>query len=192
MIHIATNPNREVSRQCLQWANERFELTSIEECDIFVSVLYDKIIKPEFIESKKACLNFHPGILPAYRGCGICSWVIINGETEAGITLHEIDKGIDTGPIIDIARFPVEPQDTSEDVFRKGDETILQMFQKWMPLIATCQFESKPQTEKGRLYLKKDLDVVKDLTPIIRALTFGDKEASYYYDREGRRIDIRW
>ncbi|MGZ8691232.1 MAG: formyltransferase family protein, partial [Gaiellaceae bacterium] len=64
-VHIATS--RQVGEDCKKLVSG---LVSMEECDIFISVLYEQIISDEFIHSKKACFNFHPAILPEYRGIG--------------------------------------------------------------------------------------------------------------------------
>ena len=93
----------------------------MDECEVFISVLYDKILPASFLEGRR-CYNFHPGILPQYRGAGAFSWAILNGEKETGITLHEIDGDIDHGPIINISRFPVLPYDTASKLYEVACE----------------------------------------------------------------------
>ena len=62
----------------------------------FEKIISDKIIKIP----KLGCINLHPSLLPKYRGLSPQHWPIINGDGIAGITIHFIDKGIDTGDII--------------------------------------------------------------------------------------------
>ena len=57
-------------------------------------------------------INCHPGPLPEYAGLFVFQWAIINGETEFGVTVHYMEKDIDTGPIIAIHRFPLSPEAT--------------------------------------------------------------------------------
>lgn len=70
-------------------------------CDLFVSMSFDQIFKNKIINIPKyKIINCHAGKLPFYRGRNILNWVLINDEKEFGITVHYIDKGIDTGDII--------------------------------------------------------------------------------------------
>jgi len=64
-------------------------------------------------------LNFHPGLLPAYAGLHTHQWGIRNGETEFGVTIHHLEPGLDTGAIIAVDRFPVEPEDTGLSLFAR-------------------------------------------------------------------------
>jgi len=63
--------------------------------------------------------NIHGGLLPEYRGPHVMQWAIINGEPFTGVTLHKVDVGIDTGPIIGESRFPIEPDDDAGTVHLK-------------------------------------------------------------------------
>src|SRR3989344_2719839 len=125
-----------IGQRCKNWAVKNLPLEAIIEenmknCDIFISVFYNKLVPKEFIEARKKCLNFHGGILPEYRGSGTINWAIINGEKETGITLHEIDEKIDHGPIIDIQKIPINENDTAQSLYEKLENVIFKMFQKW-------------------------------------------------------------
>ena len=62
---------------------------------------YDQIIKEDLLKLPlKGFINCHAGALPFYRGRNVLNWVLINGESEFGITVHYIDEGIDTGAIL--------------------------------------------------------------------------------------------
>lgn len=167
-----------------------YELVPMDECDIFVSVMYDKIVPQEFIE-KRRCYNFHPGVLPWYRGAGAYSWAIINGEFESGVTLHEIDKDIDHGDVIDIRRFPITSKDTAETLFRKAEETILDMFSYWIDRLVLGNCPATTQ-EGGRIYYRKDLEKAKDLTRFVRAFTFEGKDNAYYVNNKGEKIELKY
>lgn len=189
-IHIATS--RDIGRRCIDYATNFTELVSMEECDIFISVLYDKLIPTEFIRSKQICYNFHPGYLPDYRGSGAYSWVIINGESTAGVTLHLIDKDIDHGPILDRQVFPVRESDTAETLFHQAETLIFSMFQKWLPAMLQGLADGLQPNLGGHVYLRKDLEKVKDLTKYVRAFTFEGKENAYYYNDKGEKIHLKY
>lgn len=188
-IHIATS--RPIGERCIQWAKEQgYELTSMEECEIFISVLYDTLITQHFINSKAGCFNFHPGILPEYRGSGAYSWVIINEEKVTGVTLHQIERSIDGGGIIDMQAFEIKPNDTAESLFRQAEELISQMFKHWLPKLIASDFKLMFNMG-GKIYYRKDLEKAKDLTRFIRAFTFEGKENAYYINAKGEKIYLK-
>ena len=69
--------------------------------EIVVSIRFSLIFPPQVIEAIPAgILNVHPGHLPAYRGLYAPFWQVMNGERRLGTTLHMVDCGIDTGPVV--------------------------------------------------------------------------------------------
>lgn len=89
-------------------------------CELVFSVLYDTIIGPELIDNTPQILNCHPGPLPAYRGVRPVNWALRNGERSHGITIHAIDSGIDSGPILAEANFTMWPDiDEVRDVWER-------------------------------------------------------------------------
>lgn len=99
---------------------------------IFLSLEFDKIIKPERFQSKRL-YNIHFSKLPAYKGCHTSVIPILNGENEIGVTFHEIDKGIDTGNIVRQKTILMSEDDTALDVYTKflqnGTELVLECFE---------------------------------------------------------------
>lgn len=76
-------------------------LVSCHECDIFVSMSFDQILRERFYSFPRlGTINCHAGKLPFYRGRNILNWALINDEKEFGITVHYIDEGVDTGDIV--------------------------------------------------------------------------------------------
>jgi methionyl-tRNA formyltransferase len=69
-------------------------------------------------------INFHPGILPSYRGPDPIFWQLKNGETESGITAYKLDKDFDTGPVIHIEKEQIDPFDTYGSVSKKLADTL--------------------------------------------------------------------
>ncbi len=62
-------------------------------------------------------INYHPSLLPKYRGGSAINWAIINGETETGVSIHYIDAGVDTGPVLLQEKVTIEPDDTVKSVY---------------------------------------------------------------------------
>jgi methionyl-tRNA formyltransferase len=185
-VHVATS--RPVGEECKKLVSG---LVSMEECDIFISVLYERIVSDEFIRSKKACFNFHPAVLPEYRGIGAYSWAIINEERESGVTLHVMDREIDHGPIIDVRRYPIEDTDTAEAVFAKAEALLIRMFRDWYDRLVAGDFVATEQDHsRARMYYRKDLEKARDLTRYVRAFTFTGRPNAYYEDRSGTTHEL--
>jgi len=84
---------------------------------IVLAFVTEIIPKAIFDIPKFKTINYHPSLLPRYRGGSAINWAIINGETETGVTIHYIDAGIDTGDIILQERVPIYPQDTVASLY---------------------------------------------------------------------------
>ena len=143
----------------------------------------------EFIRSKNICVNFHPGLLPDYRGAGAYSWSIINKEKETGVTLHEIDYNIDSGPIIDITKTLIHPNDTAESLFVRCMGILYDMFCANFHSIIHGAYR-KRENSGGNIYLRKDLEEAKDITRIVKAFTFSGKEKAYFYNHKNAKVYI--
>ena len=79
---------------------------------LFVSMSFNQIFRSPLISfPAKTTVNCHAGKLPFYRGRNILNWVLINDESEFGITVHYMDSGIDTGDIILQSSYPITDDD---------------------------------------------------------------------------------
>ena len=83
---------------------------------IFISLEFDRIIKPELFASKNL-FNIHFSKLPAYKGMYTSALPLLHNEKESGVTLHKIDRGIDTGEQIDQIIFNIEQVQSSRDLY---------------------------------------------------------------------------
>ncbi len=78
--------------------------------DLVISIRFSLIFPPAVIDAvPRGILNLHPGALPGYRGLFAPFWQCLHGERELGCSLHWVDPGIDTGPILGIARVARDP-----------------------------------------------------------------------------------
>ena len=197
MKKVCILTSREVGQKCIEFAKKHvpknFEITEeAEKADILISVMYDKILPQTKLENKK-CYNFHPGVLPEYRGVGINSWTIINQETKAGVTLHIMDRGVDTGDIIEIREILIRKTDTAYSLFLRIENLIYKMFKDWLLDILNENYFAVPQKSKtGKTYYSKDLQKVKNLTKYARAFTFPGKESAYYYNENMEKIFLKY
>ncbi len=85
--------------------------------DVALVIAYGRILPPAVLEApRKGCLNLHASILPRYRGAAPITWAIVRGETETGVSLMQMDEGMDTGPVFSIHRMPIGPETTADEL----------------------------------------------------------------------------
>lgn len=85
--------------------------------DLICLAGYMRILSPAFVERWRGrILNIHPSLLPKYRGLSPQKRALEAGETESGCTVHLVDEGTDTGPVVLQKRVPVEPGDTEDSL----------------------------------------------------------------------------
>lgn len=81
--------------------------------DLIVVANFSRILKPKLIAIPSlGCINVHVSLLPKYRGPTPHYWVLRNGETTTGVTVHYVDPGIDSGDIILQREMTITPDDT--------------------------------------------------------------------------------
>jgi methionyl-tRNA formyltransferase len=114
--------------------------------DVAVVVAYGKILPQAVLDvPRHGCLNVHGSILPRYRGAAPIQWAVIRGERETGITIMQLDAGMDTGPMLLVRKLPISDEDTSGTLAPQlstlGAELMLEALAKLQagPLAATPQ-----------------------------------------------------
>lgn len=194
-----TETGKNTWQKSLRWYAQRFNIReySLEELypkqDLTVlSLEFDRILHPELFTSARL-FNIHFSLLPAYKGMYTSALPILNGEKEAGVTLHRVDAGIDTGPIIAQKVFPVENK-TARDMYacfiRLGTELVLAHLRE----ILEGKEKAYPQPAEGSTYYsKKSIDyknLVIDLNQTaeniarqIRAFSFREYQLPQIHGR---------
>jgi methionyl-tRNA formyltransferase len=87
------------------------------QADVALVIAYGRILPPAVLEApRRGCLNLHASILPKYRGAAPITWCLVHGEAETGISLMEMDEGMDTGPVLSIHRLPVGAETTADEL----------------------------------------------------------------------------
>ncbi len=86
-----------------------------QQVDLIAVAGFSKILKPSIINAAQLAVNFHPSLLPAYRGPTPSYWIIKNGERESGVTCHILELGIDSGKILFQERFAIAPDMTERE-----------------------------------------------------------------------------
>ena len=88
--------------------------------DVIVVAAFGQIITKEILDIPRfGCINVHASLLPAYRGAAPIQWAVINGEKESGVTIMQMDEGLDTGDMIDKVVVPLAEDETGGSLFDK-------------------------------------------------------------------------
>lgn len=165
------------------------------EPDLYVVNSYSMILKPELLAlPRRGAVNVHGALLPQYRGASVTEWALINEESETGTTLHVMDAGIDTGPIIAQARVAIRFEDTWIDTRRRANEATQALLQRELPRILEGNIQALPQDNARARYFRRrgpddgrfswDL-TVRSIYNLVRALVHPHPGARYA-GRDGR------
>ncbi len=106
------------------------EIRSLEP-DVIVVAAYGKILPGSLLNLPPlGTVNVHGSLLPKYRGAAPIQWAVINGEKETGVTIMQMDEGMDTGDILMSRAIPIGEDDTAGTMFEKlaqlGGKTLLE------------------------------------------------------------------
>ncbi len=128
--------------------------------DLIVVAAYGKILPREVLELPRlGCWNIHASLLPAYRGADPIRWAILRGERRTGITIMQMDEGLDTGPILLQKETEIGEEETGGELYARlsvlGAEALLET----LSLHKEGRLRPRPQPEEGASYappLKKE------------------------------------
>lgn len=124
--------------------------------DLFFINSYSMILKKDLLSIPKIkTLNIHASILPKNRGCNPIQWGIINEDKYAGVSLHEVDEGIDTGSIIDQRKTLIKINDTWASITERINSLISELIKENMENIVNNRWVSKPQDDTKALYNRR-------------------------------------
>ena len=86
--------------------------------EIIVVVAYGCIIPPQLLHvAPYGCINLHVSLLPKYRGSAPIQWAVLNGDAETGVSIMQLDEGLDTGDVLMVEPVAIDPEETSGELF---------------------------------------------------------------------------
>lgn len=99
---------------------ENVEFLRKYEADIFVVAAFGQILPKSILDMPKyGCINVHASLLPKYRGAAPIQWAVINGDPVTGVTIQQMDIGVDTGDIIVAQELAISEDETGGGLFDK-------------------------------------------------------------------------
>ena len=161
------------------------------EFDYFFSITNLAMIAPEVLAmARKASINFHDGPLPRYAGMYAPAWAILGGETQYGVTFHEMTEGADEGGIYVQHNFELRPDETSLTLNTRCYEAAIESFTELIDGLMGAGLETTAQNMEERTYFERyrrpDAAGVLDwrrpapeISASIRAMDFGRYENAF-------------
>lgn len=121
--------------------------------DVIFSFYYRHLLSDAILEQAPAgAFNLHGSLLPKYRGRAPLNWVLVNGESETGVTLHRMVKRADAGAIIAQQRVAISPDDTALTLHHKLCQTARQVLEQALPAIKCRETRDILQNESDATY----------------------------------------
>jgi len=77
------------------------------------------LVVPPTAALPRGCINVHASVLPKYRGAAPVQWAVIHGEAETGVSIMQLDEGMDTGPVLLERRVAIEPDETAGELLAR-------------------------------------------------------------------------
>jgi methionyl-tRNA formyltransferase len=184
------------------WSVDNRELEVLLEQiqpDVLVSIGWPYLLGPEIVSGPWTPLNSHPTLLPKYRGPSPWFHVLANGETQTGVTVHRIDEGMDTGPILHQEQVSLTPFDTYRSLRSKTlalePKAVLAALEKLQT--GNAYFIPQDEGEASTYPIRRkphhsEIDPSRPLIDLIDALRACDPDAfPAFFMYKGQKIYIR-
>ena len=164
--------------------------------DVFVAAAFGQILSQEILDLPRyGCLCIHASLLPRYRGASPIQHVILNGEEKSGVTIMQMDAGIDTGDMLYKKEVPILREDTYQTLHDKLKEAGAQAITEALPLLEQGRLVPVKQTgescyaplikkEMGRMDFSAD---ALSLERLVRGLNPWPSAYTYY---RGKQLKI--
>lgn len=124
--------------------------------DIGVVVAYGHVLKPELLAiPRRGMVNVHPSLLPALRGAAPIPWAILNGLETTGVTIMQMDEGLDAGPILFQLPTPIAPDETGGELADRLAELGAQALIQALALLEQGALVPRPQDHARATYAPK-------------------------------------
>ena len=167
------------------------------EADLFVVAAFGQILSKEILDMPKyGCVNIHASLLPKYRGAAPIQWAILDGEKETGVTIMQMNEGLDTGDMLTKVVVPIEDTDTGESLFDKLAEAGAKLMVETIPQIEAGTLHPQSQDDSLSTYakmIKKEMgqiDWKKEAVVLERLVRGMNSWPSAYTHFNGKTLKI--
>jgi methionyl-tRNA formyltransferase len=149
--------------------------------DVLVVLAYGRILPLDVLEiAPRGAINLHASLLPRYRGAAPIAWSILRGEKETGVSLMQMDAGMDTGPVLSRHAIPIGDDETAGELTIRLGELAAEVVQSDLSRAVQGELTPEPQDEAlatqapplerehGRIDFSRSAGEIKNL---VRGLT---------------------
>ncbi len=165
--------------------------------DVGVVVAYGHILAPALLALPRyGMLNVHPSLLPELRGAAPVEWAILNGLRQTGVTIMQMEAGLDSGPILLQIPHDIDPEVTGGELSEHLSEMGAQALVEALSLLETNGLQHRPQDHARATYapkLSREVarirwtDPAERVARVIRAL---DPKPGAWSELDGREVKL--
>jgi methionyl-tRNA formyltransferase len=124
--------------------------------EAMVVVGYGQIIPQSILDiPPQGIINVHASLLPKYRGAAPIQWALLNGDTETGVTIMQMDEQMDTGAILAMEKIPIRSDDNAQTLHDRLAELGAALLLKTIPDYVAGKIQPRPQPSAGVSYAPK-------------------------------------
>ncbi len=176
---------------------EEVEILKTIEADVFVVAAFGQILSKEILDMPKyGCINIHGSLLPKYRGAAPIQWAVIDGEEKSGITIMQMDVGIDTGDILYVKDCLLEEKETGASLFDKLADLGAIAIVEALDLLEQGKLKAVPQEHEKSTHAKRldkamgELDFTKTAKELERLVRGLNSWPSAYIILDGKQCKV--
>ena len=146
------------------------ELSAMQP-DVIVVVAYGQILPQAILDIPQyGCLNVHGSILPKYRGAAPIHWAILDGERQTGVTIMQMDEGMDTGAMLAVAKEDILATDTTATLYERLKWLGAKLLVETLPKLERGELQAIPQDNSQATYttlIKRDMEKIDPATTAV-------------------------
>jgi methionyl-tRNA formyltransferase len=165
--------------------------------DLIIVAAFGQILKKDVLELPRfGCVNVHASLLPRWRGAAPINAAILHGDEETGVTIMQMDVGLDTGPMLAKRSIRLTPSDTAGSVTEKLSHLGAGLLIETLPHYLSGNIIPQPQPDEGATYapmLKKEegkLDFTRDVIELERRVRAFNPWPGAFMEFDGTLLKI--
>ncbi len=165
--------------------------------DLIVVAAFGQILRPDVLAlPPHGCINVHASLLPRGRGAAPIQAAILNGDSETGVTIMQMDKGVDTGAMLSQRAIKIEDEDTAGSLFEKlsvlGADLLIETLPRYLSGELQPQVQDEGQATYAPMLKKEDglLDFMKPADELARLVRAFNPWPSAFFEWNGGMLKV--
>jgi len=165
--------------------------------DLIIVAAFGQILRKDVLELPHfGCINVHASLLPRWRGAAPINAAILHGDEETGVTIMQMDVGLDTGPMLAKQSIRLTSDDTAGSAFQALSILGADLLMETLPDYLSGKIQPQPQPDEGATYapmLKKEdgkLDFTQDVNDLERRVRAFNPWPGTFMDFDGMNLKV--